>query len=176
MAVEAVLDQARHQYRINTVRAACAWRPTNGEYSHIVRDDERRGAPGYLEQVEIDTAHFKGNFPESCELEAIHSENDLDVQTQGGENLQWTVILPRTKLGPHRQHYFQLENVENTVFTHVKMTIYPDGGVKRIRVIGLKADAIVAPSSAAVAVEDASISLSISPSTVPPTPHTVAIV
>ncbi|KAF6763100.1 allantoicase [Ephemerocybe angulata] len=78
------------------------------------------GAPGYLEQVEIDTAHFKGNFPESCEIEATYSETDLDVQAHGGEGL--------TKLGPHRQHYFQLENVENTVFTHVKMTIYPDGG------------------------------------------------
>lgn len=133
------------------------------------------GAPGYLEQVEIDTAHFKGNFPESCELEAIYSEDDLDVQTRGGENLQWTVVLPRTKLGPHRQHYFQLENVENTVFTHVKMTIYPDGGVKRIRVIGLKADSVVVPSPAAVAAEDASIPLSISPSTVPTTPQVTTI-
>jgi allantoicase len=125
--------------------------------------------------VEIDTAHFKGNFPESCEVEAIYSEDDLDVQTQGGENLQWTVVLPRTKLGPHRQHYLQLENVENTVFTHVKMTIYPDGGVKRIRVIGLKADSVVAPSLDAVAAEDASIPLSISPSTVPPTPQVTTI-
>ncbi|EAU91039.2 allantoicase [Coprinopsis cinerea okayama7 len=94
------------------------------------------GAPGYLEHVEIDTAHFKGNFPESCELHGLYSDNDLDVQVQGN----WTEILPRTKLGPHRQHYFQLENVENTVYSHVKMTIYPDGGVKRVRVIGRKAD------------------------------------
>jgi allantoicase len=69
----------------------------------------------------------------------------------------------------------QLENVENTVFTHVKMTIYPDGGVKRIRVIGLKADSVVAPSLDAVAAEDASIPLSISPSTVPPTPQVTTI-
>ncbi|KAJ2917788.1 hypothetical protein MD484_g2643, partial [Candolleomyces efflorescens] len=71
------------------------------------------------------------------------------------------------------QHYLQLENVENTVFTHVKMTIYPDGGVKRIRVIGLKADSVVAPSLDAVAAEDASTPLSISPSTVPPTPQVI---
>jgi allantoicase len=48
----------------------------------------------------------------------------------------WTLILPRTKLGPHRQHYFQLEDAEAKTYTHVKLTIYPDGGLQRIRVIG----------------------------------------
>lgn len=62
------------------------------------------------------------------------------------------MILPRTKLGPHRQHYFHLENVENTVFTHVKMTIYPDGGVKRVRVIGVKAGTTTSPPSTSVSV------------------------
>lgn len=122
------------------------------------------GAPGYLEQVEIDTAHFKGNFPESCEIEATYAEDDLEVQAQGGENLKWEVILPRTKLGPHRQHYFHLENVENTVFTHVKMTIYPDGGVKRIRVIGVKAGTTTSPPSTSIAEEIES------PTTTPPSP------
>lgn len=50
------------------------------------------------------------------------------------------MILPRTKLGPHRQHYFQLENVEGKTYTHVKLTIHPDGGVKRLRVIGKMAN------------------------------------
>lgn len=39
-------------------------------------------------------------------------------------------------MGAHRQHYFELENVENRTYTHVRVTIYPDGGIKRIRVIG----------------------------------------
>lgn len=46
------------------------------------------------------------------------------------------MILPQTKLGPHRQHFFQLENVEGKVYTHVKLTIYPDGGLQRIRILG----------------------------------------
>lgn len=33
------------------------------------------GEPGYLEQTELDTAHFMGNFPESCELHALYSED-----------------------------------------------------------------------------------------------------
>lgn len=122
------------------------------------------GAPGYLEQVEIDTAHFKGNFPESCEIEATYSETDLDVQAHGGEGLSWKVILPRTKLGPHRQHYFQLENVENTVFTHVKMTIYPDGGVKRIRVVGVKAGYSTLPEAPAPVLEQGESEIATPPS------------
>ncbi|RPD59871.1 allantoicase [Lentinus tigrinus ALCF2SS1-6] len=90
------------------------------------------GDAGYLSQVEIDTAHFMGNFPESCELHAVHSTELVpDVPDEN-----WTLILPRTKLGPHRQHFFQLENVARTPYTHVKITIYPDGGIKRVRVMG----------------------------------------
>ncbi|KAJ7497479.1 allantoicase [Mycena latifolia] len=97
------------------------------------------GAPGALEQVEIDTAHFKGNFPESCEMHALSIPGDVDWTSTKGENYEWTLILPRTKLGPHRQHYFQLENVQGKLYTHVKVTIHPDGGIKRIRIIGTKA-------------------------------------
>jgi len=52
----------------------------------------------------------------------------------------WTLVLPRSKLGPHRQHYFELENVDEKIYTHVKVTIYPDGGLKRIRVTGRKVE------------------------------------
>ena len=85
-----------------------------------------------MSHTEIDTAHFMGNFPESCELQAINSTsfvpNDADEK--------WTAILPRTKLGPHRQHQFQLENTRDKPYTHVKVTIFPDGGIKRVRIFG----------------------------------------
>ncbi|KAI0823719.1 allantoicase [Trametes gibbosa] len=106
------------------------------------------GDAGFLSEVEIDTAHFKGNFPESCELHALHSE-DL-VPTETPEKL-WTLILPRTKLGPHRRHFLQLENVEGKAYTHVKITIYPDGGIKRVRVLGRRTIAINAESDAQAA-------------------------
>ncbi|KAJ7187993.1 galactose-binding domain-like protein [Mycena filopes] len=96
------------------------------------------GAPGALEQVEIDTAHFKGNFPESCEIHALAALGDVDWTSSKGEGHEWSLILPRTKLGPHRQHYFQLENVDGKLYTHIKVTIHPDGGIKRIRIIGTK--------------------------------------
>jgi allantoicase len=104
------------------------------------------GAPGALEQIEIDTAHFKGNFPESCEVHALAISGNVDWSTSG-EGHEWTVILPRTKLGPHRQHYFQLENVLGQRYTHVKVTIHPDGGIKRIRVVGTKGDSASVPKT-----------------------------
>ncbi|KZT71006.1 Allantoicase [Daedalea quercina L-15889] len=91
------------------------------------------GDAGYLSHSEIDTAHFKGNFPESCELHALTSE-ELNPASVPQE--EWSLVLPRTKLGPHRQHHFQLHNVDGRAFTHVKLTIYPDGGIKRIRIFG----------------------------------------
>ncbi|CAL1707370.1 unnamed protein product [Somion occarium] len=90
------------------------------------------GDAGFLSHAEIDTAHFMGNFPNSCDLHATNAESlvPADVPEEG-----WTLILPRTKLGPHRQHQFQLENVDKP-YTHVRVTIYPDGGIKRVRVFG----------------------------------------
>ncbi|KAK1218815.1 Allantoicase [Marasmius sp. AFHP31] len=99
---------------------------------------------GYLEQVEIDTAHFKGNFPESCEVHALYLDKEIEWNVGRGEDQDWKLILPRTKLGPHRQHFFQLENVAGAPYTHVRVTIYPDGGIKRVRVTGRRSQEKIA--------------------------------
>ena len=56
------------------------------------------------------------------------------------KNVEWTPLLSRTKLGPHHRHFFQLKNVQDRVYSHVKLTIYPDGGIKRVRIIGHRTD------------------------------------
>jgi len=96
--------------------------------------------PGLLELVEIDTKHFLGNFPESCAIDALYTDQDLAWETAVHEGQRWTSILPRTKLGPDGQHYFELENVKSKIYTHVKVTIYPDGGIKRLRFRGRKVE------------------------------------
>ena len=98
----------------------------------------RSGDAGLLSHIEIDTAHFKGNFPESCE---VHAANSGELVPLGLGEDAWTVVLPRTKLGPHRQHEFQLQNVDARPYTHIRVTIYPDGGIKRVRVVGRRAQA-----------------------------------
>jgi allantoicase len=52
------------------------------------------------------------------------------------------LVLPPVQLGPHREHYFQLESVGKCAFTHVRLTIFPDGGVKRVRIFGSKVPAL----------------------------------
>ncbi|KAI5479265.1 allantoicase [Pseudohyphozyma bogoriensis] len=89
--------------------------------------------PGHLEWADLDTAHFVGNFPESAQLFAINSQEKLPSQ-----DADWVPLMPRTKMGPHRHHYFQLSSPA-TPFTHVRLSIYPDGGVKRVRIYGRSA-------------------------------------
>ncbi|KAG6837508.1 hypothetical protein H0H93_008433 [Arthromyces matolae] len=93
------------------------------------------GISGILDHIEIDTNHFKGNFPESCEVHGLYTITDINWNAAEDQE-DWTLILPRTKLGPHRQQYFQLENVEGRLYSHIKVTIFPDGGLQRVRVMG----------------------------------------
>lgn len=87
-----------------------------------------------------------GNFPESVELHALY---DTKLATKDLPSDGWTEILPRTKTGPHRRHFFQLQNVEGKAYTHVKVTINPDGGIKRVRLVGKRADQKVEDLAAA---------------------------
>lgn len=89
------------------------------------------GAPGKIEKVVVDTAHYKGNYPKLVKVDAINSK-EL-VPTTG-----WTEILNTQKCGPHKEHeYIQhLASCGHTPYSHVKLTIIPDGGVKRLRIFG----------------------------------------
>src|SRR6266576_3096828 len=92
--------------------------PGPGCQRQLTLHESIRGAAGHLSHVVIDTANFKGNFPQSCELHAIDSDSDIPphpeshsppstcypssengVPTKGDE---WTLVLPQVQLGPHR--------------------------------------------------------------------------
>jgi allantoicase len=83
----------------------------------------RLGLPGIIGGVDVNTAFFRGNFPESCSIEAAESEEG-----------PWTEILPRSPLRGDAENLFPIE--ANRRFTHVRLHIYPDGGVARLRVYG----------------------------------------
>jgi len=91
------------------------------------------GKPGAIEKVEVDTAHFKGNYPDRVSLEAglFASGNDAS-----GDSDAWQLLLPETKLSMDRQHYFENELNSVGVVSHVRMSIYPDGGISRLRLHG----------------------------------------
>lgn len=93
------------------------------------------GSPGTVRRLEIDTSYFKGNFPESCSLEATYAANDAD-ELLTEPSVSWKSVLPRTKLQAHTRHYFEKELLEAGVVTHLRFNIFPDGGVSRLRVWG----------------------------------------
>jgi allantoicase len=93
------------------------------------------GSPGRISHLEIDTAYFKGNFPESCSLEAIDASSLSEASLTDAE-VTWKQVLPRTKLLAHTRHFFESELLDAGTVSHVRFNIFPDGGVSRLRVYG----------------------------------------
>ena len=93
------------------------------------------GAVGQVHRLEVDTAWFKGNFPESCSLEAT-SGTDLPEEKLTDLSVAWKNVLPRTKLQAHTRHFFENEVLNAGQVSHLRFNIFPDGGVSRLRVYG----------------------------------------
>ena len=93
------------------------------------------GFPGDIEKVEIDTAHFKGNYPDRAAIQAaLLTEVDLDGIESASES--WATLLPESKLDMDQQHYFTDKLVRTDVVSHVRLSIFPDGGISRLRLFG----------------------------------------
>jgi allantoicase len=84
----------------------------------------RLGTPGSVTKVEIDTNHFKGNYPDSASLEGRLANGTL------------TELLPQTKLRAHHRHLFAKQLRAAPPVSHVRLNIFPDGGISRLRVYG----------------------------------------
>jgi allantoicase len=93
------------------------------------------GASGQVRRVEVDTAWFKGNFPESCSLEAT-SVADLRDEDLTDLSVAWKSVLSRTRLQAHTRHFFEKEILDAGNVSHLRFNIFPDGGVSRLRVYG----------------------------------------
>ncbi len=93
--------------------------------------------PGRIDRIHVDTAFFKGNFPDRCAVEAIHwpgAPPDALVRSP-----DWVPIVPTTKLRADAVH--PLTPTDAGPWTHLRLRIYPDGGVSRLRVYGTPDDA-----------------------------------
>ena len=93
------------------------------------------GTAGHIQRVEVDTSHFKGNFPDSCSLEACNVEG-LNSEKLSDLSIPWANLLHRTKLQAHTRHLFSDELLDVGIASHVRFNIFPDGGVSRLRVYG----------------------------------------
>lgn len=91
------------------------------------------GMPGTVKTVEVDTYHFKGNFPDRCSLESIYAP---DVKEEKLNDMNWQALLPEVKLSADTRQYFQSELLHENVITHLRFNIFPDGGISRLRING----------------------------------------
>lgn len=126
------------------------------EAGHVDWVIVKLGMKGYVDRVVVDTAHFFGNYPQSITVEAL-KDDEADNDDVSADDERWKMIVPKTKTGPNQIHeyvragesgpaatdgespkaVFQvLESGKDQEVTHVKLTIIPDGGVKRLRVYG----------------------------------------
>ena len=95
----------------------------------------RLGHPGVIEEVEIDTAHFRGNYPDRVSLQATLLQGVPDgIASKSSE--QWPVLLPEQKMSADTQHRFRAELARVGPVSHVRMNLFPDGGVSRLRLFG----------------------------------------
>lgn len=93
------------------------------------------GRPGILQRALIDTTHFKGNAPAACSLEAIFAPGSR-IDTLNCCDFQWQELLPKVPLQPDQPHAFDVAQENRMPVSHVRLNIYPDGGVARLRLFG----------------------------------------
>jgi allantoicase len=93
----------------------------------------RLGAAGIVRAIVVDTAHFTGNYPSEISVEGYSADGYPD-----GPSLlaaKWTTLVPRTAIHGDTENEFVVDDPHR--YTHVKLTMYPDGGVARLRVRGV---------------------------------------
>lgn len=102
----------------------------------------RLGVPGVVERLVIDTTHLAGSFPEQASVEGcVAPHNALASELDG-----WVEILPRTALPGDARHSFPVTSSQR--FTHLRLRIFPDGAVARLRVLGHPLPGWMAPGRA----------------------------
>jgi allantoicase len=96
----------------------------------------RLGAPGVIRSVMVDTAFFTGNYPQACSADACSAAGYASAEelTAGPGPGGWQEVVPRGLLTGDSRHAFSVSSGRR--FSHVRLNIFPDGGVARLRVHG----------------------------------------
>lgn len=98
----------------------------------------RLAARGVPRMIEVDTNHFKGNYPDRCAVDTIDAEGARPTDLLTSE--AWRPLLPETHLHADSRHFFNAELCSHAPATHLRLRIFPDGGVSRLRVWGSLGD------------------------------------
>ena len=96
------------------------------------------GRPGLISRIDVDTAHFKGNHPASCSLQATFLKDAPATDIIVPQSLFWEVLLPEQPLSADTLHSFSALPAIGPI-SHIRFNIFPDGGVSRLRAYGIMA-------------------------------------
>ncbi|MFE7130461.1 allantoicase [Streptomyces sp. NPDC057638] len=94
----------------------------------------RLGAPGVVRGIVVDTAHFRGNYPQAVSVEATSLSGTPGAAELLAEDIEWTTLVPRTPVGGHAANGFAVDDGHR--YTHLRLRQHPDGGIARLRVYG----------------------------------------
>ena len=95
------------------------------------------GKPGHISNVELDTCHFKGNFPDRASIQTIDLRNEKDKLKAFETSSDWEFFLGEKKCKADFIHNFGKDDfLHEKMVSHVRLNIYPDGGVSRFRIFG----------------------------------------
>lgn len=92
------------------------------------------GQAGSPQSIEIDTAYFKGNFPDKVSIQAVYAP-DTPEPTLVTQSMFWETLLAPQDLSAHNVHTFT-DLLSDKPITHIRVNIFPDGGISRVRVFG----------------------------------------
>ena len=93
-------------------------------------------AAGKINKIQIDTHHFKGNYPDRCSLQAAYLNSNISSKNIIKKSKKWKLLLNKVKLHAHKKHNFSNKLMKNKKINYIRINIYPDGGISRIRLLG----------------------------------------
>ncbi|MEU8446125.1 allantoicase [Streptomyces globisporus] len=94
----------------------------------------RLGAPGIIRGLVVDTAHFRGNYPQRVSVQATSVEGAPGPEQLLADDVKWEEILPPTPVRGHAANAFEITSGRR--YTHIRLCQHPDGGIARLRVHG----------------------------------------
>ncbi len=94
------------------------------------------GMSGIINKLEIDTHHFKGNYPNSFSVQSALIPNKVKSKKIASKSKKWMILLGKTKLKPHKKHSFKSKASNKNKVNCLRINIFPDGGISRIRAFG----------------------------------------
>jgi allantoicase len=106
-------------------------RPPDHRHDWILIQLAERGT---IEAIEVDTNHYKGNYPERCSVDFIDAPSALTTDLMGAPD--FSPLVEEVPLQADQRHFLKREILPHGPVTHVRLNIFPDGGISRVRLWG----------------------------------------